>query len=73
MDESEGKGAEIICSSFRSTDNKNVLAWIEEELVNNESRTNPRFTNSTKSLYDSSFWSVLHEVGNLILNGGGLW
>ena len=73
VDESEGKRAEIICSSFRSTDNKNILTGVEEELVNNESRANPRLTNATESLDDCSFWSVLHVVCDLILDRCWLW
>lgn len=68
VDESKCECAKIICSSFRSTDNKNVLAGIEEQLVNDESTANPRLTNSSKSLDDSSFWSVLHVVRDFILN-----
>lgn len=68
VDESKCECAEIICSSFRSTDNKNVLAGIEEQLVYDESRANPRLTNSSKSLDDSSFWCVLHVVRDFILD-----
>lgn len=73
VDESKCECAEIICSSFRSTDNKNVLAGVEEQLVNDESTANPRLTNSSKSLDDSSFWSVLHVVCDFILNRCWLW
>ena len=73
VDESESEGAKIVCSSFRSTDNKNVFAGIEEQLVNDESRTNPRLTNSAKSLDDSSFRSVLHVIRDFILYGCWLW
>ena len=73
VDESKCECAEIICSSFRSTDNKNVLAGVEEQLVNDESTANPRLTNSSKSLDDSSFWSVLHVVRDFILDRCWLW
>ena len=73
MDKSKCKSAEIICSCFRRRDDKDVSSWVKEELVDNECRAYPTFTDSPKAFDNSSSISSLHVFSDFILNSSWVW
>ena len=68
VDQPQGERGEVISPSLGRRNNKDVFGGIKEQLVDHIGRTDPRLANTTEPLKDSPSRTVLHPVGNLVLD-----